>query len=104
MTKLSVLCDENVDKQVLTYLRKNGHSGEHVVDVLRPGVDDIVPYALENDLFILTKDDDFLAMDTDKYTGVLFTTITTCPRTRSRRYSEPSPRTTRVRIFVESHT
>lgn len=75
MTTLSVLCDENVDKQVLSYLQKNGHDGEHVVDVLAPGVDDlsdIAPYALENGLLILTKDDDFLAMDTNKHAGILF--------------------------------
>ncbi len=75
MTTLSILCDENVDKQVISYLQKNGHGGEHVVDVLEPGVDDnsdIAPYALENDFLILTKDDDFLAMDADRHAGILF--------------------------------
>lgn len=66
MTTLSVLCDENVDRQVIAYLEKNGHRGEHVVDVLESGVDDapdIAPYARTDDLLVLTKDSDFLAMD-----------------------------------------
>ena len=31
---ISVLLDENVDRQVLAYLRAEGHESEHVVDAL----------------------------------------------------------------------
>lgn len=72
---VSVLLDENVDKQTLAYLRSEGHDGEHVVDALDPGVDDatdIAPYAVDRDYIIVTKDTDFLAMDTDEHAGIFF--------------------------------
>ena len=59
MTTLSVLCDENVDRDVISYPESGGHHGEHVVDTLSPGANDetdVAPYARENDLVILTKD------------------------------------------------
>lgn len=72
---IEVILDENVERQVLSYLRTDGHDGVHVVDVLEPGADDdrdIAPYARENDVIVVTKDTDFLAMDPSKHVGVLF--------------------------------
>jgi len=56
---LSVLLDENVERQVIQYIETEGHAGEHVVDALEPGVSDIghiAPYARSNDLIITTKE------------------------------------------------
>lgn len=75
MTSFSVLLDENVERQVLTYLRTEGIEGEHVVDALTPGVEDadeIAPYAKECDHVLVTKDTDFLAMDVNDHAGVFF--------------------------------
>jgi predicted nuclease of predicted toxin-antitoxin system len=75
MTALWILCDENIDRQVIAYLEKNDHHGEHVVDVLEPGVDDetdIAPYAREHDRIILTKDTDFLMLSESEHAGVFF--------------------------------
>lgn len=72
---VAVLLDENVDRQVLGYLRAEGHGGAHVVDALEPGVTDaadITPYARERSLVIVTKDTDFLGMDETQHAGVLF--------------------------------
>ena len=72
---VSVLLDENVEKQVLAYLRAEGHDGVHVVDALEPGVEDvadIAPYATEHNLIVVTKDTDFLAMDSQAHAGVFF--------------------------------
>ena len=72
---ISVLLDENVERQVLTYLEAAGHDGEHVVDVLGPGVEDsetIAPYAKEHDHVVITKDTDFLAMEPESHAGVFF--------------------------------
>ena len=59
---ISVLLDENVDRQVLAYLRAEGHEGEHVVDALDTGVadrGDIAPYARKRDHVVVTKDTGF---------------------------------------------
>jgi predicted nuclease of predicted toxin-antitoxin system len=75
MTTLSVLCDENVDRQVIAHLHREGHEGEHVVDVLEPGADDesdTALYAREHDRLVLTKDTDFLSMGESEHAGVLF--------------------------------
>ena len=72
---ISVLLDENVDRQVLAYLRAEGHEGEHVVDALNAGVadhDDIAPHAREHDHVVVTKDTDFLAMNEENHAGVFF--------------------------------
>lgn len=69
---VSVLLDENVERQVLAYLRAEGLDGTHVVDALGTGVGDatgIAPYARDNDLVIVTKDTDFLAMDSSDHAG-----------------------------------
>ena len=74
MAALSVLCDENIDRQVIAHLEKAGHTGTHVVDVFDPGVDDeqIAAHARDRDLLVLTKDTDFLSMDREDHAGVLF--------------------------------
>ena len=72
---ISVLLDENADRQVLAYLRAEDHEGEHVVDALSAGVadhGDIAPYARERGHVVVTKDTDFLAMDEDSHAGVFF--------------------------------
>lgn len=72
---ISVLLDENVDRQVLAYLRAEGHEGEHVVDALDTGVadrGDIAPYARTRDHVVVTKDTDFLAMPQEDHSGVFF--------------------------------
>lgn len=38
--ELSILCDENVDRQVMEYLEAEDHTTAHVVDVFEPGIDD----------------------------------------------------------------
>ena len=72
---ISVLLDENVDRQVPAYLRAEGHGGGHVVDALDAGVadhDDIAPYAREHDHVVVTKDTDFLAMSGEEHAGIFF--------------------------------
>jgi predicted nuclease of predicted toxin-antitoxin system len=72
---VSVLLDENVEKQVLSYLRAEGYDGDHVVDALGSGAEDaadIAPYARKHDHVIVTKDTDFLAMSADEHAGVFF--------------------------------
>ena len=72
---ISVLLDENVEEQVLAYLRAEGHDGEHVVEALGPGVEDvrdIAPYAKEHGYIVVTKATDFLAMDRSAHAGVMF--------------------------------
>jgi len=74
-TSLRVLLDENVDRQVCPYVEREGHDAVHVVDVLEPGVDDtadIAPYARKTDRIVVTKDTDFLSMDTAMHAGVFF--------------------------------
>jgi hypothetical protein len=73
--RVSVLLDENVDKQVLSYLRAEGYDGEHLVDAMETGVDDapdIIRYACRHDHVIVTKDTDFLTMDEADHEGVFF--------------------------------
>lgn len=69
------LLDENVGRNVARELTEYGYRTELVVDVLDPGVDDfpdILPYARENDLIVLTKDfSDFGAVDAGDHEGVI---------------------------------
>jgi predicted nuclease of predicted toxin-antitoxin system len=72
---VSFLLDENVERQVLAYLRAEGYEGTHVVDALDTGAEDateIAPYALNHDAVIVTKDTDFLAMDSSEHAGIFF--------------------------------
>jgi hypothetical protein len=69
------LLDENVGRDVANGLAEHGYRAELVVDVLAPGADDypdVLPYAREHDLVVLTKDfSDFSAIDSDVHEGVI---------------------------------
>jgi predicted nuclease of predicted toxin-antitoxin system len=69
------LLDENVGRDVANELTEYGYRAELVVDVLAPGADDypdVLPYAREHDLVVLTKDfSDFSAIDSDAHEGVI---------------------------------
>ena len=69
------LLDENVSRDVAKELAEYGHRAELVVDVLSPGVDDfpdVLPYAREHDLVVLTKDfSDFSAVAPEDHEGVI---------------------------------
>jgi predicted nuclease of predicted toxin-antitoxin system len=72
-----ILADEHVDRATRTYLEKLGHDIRFVVDIDGLGQSstdgEIADYSLQNDLHVLTHDDDFLtdisAADTG---GVLY--------------------------------
>lgn len=70
------LLDENIDIVVRDLLKEHCHRAAHVVDVLEPGVDDmpdILPYAREHDLVIVTKDvSDFGSLDDSVHCGLIF--------------------------------
>lgn len=70
------LLDENIDIVVRDLLEDHGHHAAHVVDVLEPGVDDmpdVLPYAREHDLIIVTKDvSDFGGLDDSIHCGLIF--------------------------------
>lgn len=61
------LLDENIGRTVQQTLADRGYPVDHVVDVLTPGADDlpdVLPYARENDLVVVTKDySDFSAIE-----------------------------------------
>lgn len=72
---VALLLDENVERRVAEYLRTEGFEAELVVDVLGAGAEDasdIVPYAREHDLIVVTKDVDFLRMDDGDHARVFF--------------------------------
>lgn len=59
MSEWGFLLDENVDPKTTRYLRKEGVDAEHVRDALWLGADDrsdILPYAREHELVIVTSD------------------------------------------------
>ncbi|MCX2819409.1 DUF5615 family PIN-like protein [Haladaptatus sp. F3-133] len=62
-----VVCDENLEPQVVRYLGKQGHEAVYVPDVLEKGVSDaeIARYARGNSYAVLTNDTDFL--DDDRF-------------------------------------
>lgn len=61
-TNYGILVDENTSPRVATALRAADHEAVHVTDVLECGATDeqIVQFAGDRDLVILTHDDDFL--------------------------------------------
>lgn len=76
------LLDENVGRSVAKELTEYGYRAELVVDVLAPGAADseVLPYACENDLVVLTKDfSDFSAPDADEHEGVILVVQHTHP-------------------------
>ncbi|WP_299333808.1 DUF5615 family PIN-like protein [Haloplanus sp.] len=69
------LLDENVGRSVAEELTRRGYHAELVVDVLNPGVadyTDVLPYAREHDLVVVTKDySDFSALSPDEHEGTV---------------------------------
>ena len=77
------LLDENIDPKTATYLEKEGINAEHVRDVLRQGADDkedVLPYAREHELIILTSDvKDFDGLSSDIHSGIVLLYDDTMP-------------------------
>jgi predicted nuclease of predicted toxin-antitoxin system len=69
------LLDENIDPKVATYLEKDDLIAVHVRDVLGQGADDeddVLPYAREHSLIVLTSDvKDFGALPRKDHSGVI---------------------------------
>lgn len=66
--------DENIDPKVGNYLEKENLYAEHVRDTLGQGADDkddVLPYARENDLIVVTSDvKDFASLPDDIHAGL----------------------------------
>jgi hypothetical protein len=63
-SECSFLLDENVGREVAHQPTKHGHHVDLVIDILAPGISaysDILPYAQEHDLVIVTKTVQILA-------------------------------------------
>lgn len=77
------LLDENIDPKTGSYLRKEGVHVEHVREALWQGaddVDDVLPYALENDLIVVTSDlQDFDRLEPDTHAGIVILYEDTTP-------------------------
>lgn len=86
MAKWQFFLDENIDPKVTTYLDKEGFHAEHVRDVLGQGADDeddVLPYAREHDLIVVTSDvKDFGDLPRDAHTGVILLYDDTMPAYR----------------------
>ncbi len=69
------LLDENIEPQVGSFLTAEGYRADHVQDVLSKGaedIEDVLPYARENDLIVITGDiSDFEPLSHDEHRGVL---------------------------------
>ncbi|ESS10078.1 MAG: hypothetical protein A07HN63_00153 [uncultured archaeon A07HN63] len=69
------LLDENIGREVAHHLSRCGYHVELVIDVLEPGVSDhseILPYAREHDLVVVTKDcSDFSALPPSEHEGLI---------------------------------
>ncbi|TQQ81389.1 DUF5615 family PIN-like protein [Halonotius roseus] len=67
--------DENVGREVATQLTQRGYHADLVIDVLEPGVADhseILPYAREHGLIVVTKDcSDFSALPPSEHEGLI---------------------------------
>jgi hypothetical protein len=74
-TDWKFLLDENIGRSLAEGLTRRDYYAELVVDVLAPGVADyteILPYAREHDLVIVTKDySDFSATSSDEHEGTI---------------------------------
>ena len=69
------LLDENIARTVAQQLTQRGFQANLVVDVLAPGVSDytdVLPYAREHDLIVVTKDcSDFSALPVSEHEGLI---------------------------------
>lgn len=83
MSEWRFLFDENVDPKTATYVEKEEIHAEHVRDALWLGADDeadILPYAREHDLIVLTSDvTDFAKLPNDAHSGLVLLHDDTMP-------------------------
>lgn len=86
MSAWGFLLDENVDPKVATYLDKEDLHAEHVRDALGQGAtdeDDVLPYARENDLVVVTSDvTDFGSLPARASAGIILLHDDTMPAYR----------------------
>lgn len=86
MSEWGFLLDENIDPKVARYLDKEGLFAAHVRDALGQGADDeddIIPYARDHDLVIVTSDvTDFSSVPRDAHVGVVLLYDDTLPAYR----------------------
>jgi predicted nuclease of predicted toxin-antitoxin system len=86
MSEWRFLLGENVDPKVATYLDKEGLSATHVRDAVGQGADDeddVLPYARERDLVVVTSDvTDFGALPSEDHAGIVLLYDDTMPAYR----------------------
>jgi predicted nuclease of predicted toxin-antitoxin system len=86
MSEWRFLLDENIDPKVATYLDKENLSAIHVRDALGQGADDeddILPYATERDLIVVTSDvTDFGTLPDEVHPGIVLLYDDTMPAYR----------------------
>lgn len=86
MSEWRFLLDENVDPKTASYLQKEEVYAEHVRDALGQGADDeddVLPYAREHDLVIVTSDvKDFGDLPATGDTGIVLLYDDTMPAYR----------------------
>jgi hypothetical protein len=86
MSRWRFLLDENIDPKTATYLEKEDISAEHVRDVLWQEADDevdVLPYAREHDLIVVTSDvSDFGGLPLDGHAGLVLLYDDTTPAYR----------------------
>lgn len=83
MSEWRFLLDENIDPKTATYLQKEEIHAEHVRDVLWQGADDkedVLPYAREHELIIVTSDvKDFGGLSPHVHAGLVLLYDDTMP-------------------------
>ncbi|QKY20918.1 DUF5615 family PIN-like protein [Halolamina sp. CBA1230] len=83
MAEWRFLLDENVDPKVANYLEKEDLFAVHVRETVGQGADDeddVLPYARENDLVVVTSDvKDFGAIPSEAHAGVVLLYDDTMP-------------------------
>lgn len=86
MSEWRFLLDENIDPKVATYLAKEDLFAVHVRETVGQGADDkddVLPYAREHDLIVLTSDvKDFGALPSEVHAGVVLLYDDTMPAYR----------------------
>jgi len=86
MSAWRFLLDENIDPKVATYLDKEDLFAVHVRDTVGQGADDeedVLPYAREQDLIIVTSDvKDFGALPSELHAGIILLYDDTMPAYR----------------------
>lgn len=74
MSEWRFLLDENIDPKTATYLQKEEILAEHVRDALWQGADDdgdVLPYAQEHDLIVVTSDVTDFSNLSDAHAGIV---------------------------------